>query len=392
MSGGRTLDLLLPGAARLRSSPGRGLAALGPWVALWALLAVRFDRFAATLSGGSAGEWVALAGWLGGLWMAWRLGRRDAVGPAVGSASGSGTDPVSADESVAGAIPVASQWSVAWRRFRRHRPAMVGLALVAVLALTALLTPYLAPYDPTTQGADLVADRYQPPSAAHWMGTDRFGRDLFSRVLYGGRTSLAIGSLAVLIAIGLGTFVGAVAGYLRGWVDAISMRSVDLLLSFPRLVLLLTVVAIVDRPSIFVITLVLGLTGWMGTSRLVRGEVLSLREREFVLAARALGFRAPRILTRHILPSVASPIIVAATLGIGNTILVEASLSFLGLGVPPPTPSWGEMVASGRRVMLEAPWITMFPGLAIVLTVMAFNLIGDGLRDALDPRSAGDST
>jgi peptide/nickel transport system permease protein len=250
----------------------------------------------------------------------------------------------------------------------------------------ALLTPYLAPYDPAAQGADIVATRFQPPSLDHPMGTDRFGRDVFSRVLYGGRVSLAIGFIAIAIAITLGSLVGAVAGYARGWIDTVSMRTVDLLLSFPRLVLLITIVALV-QPSVLVITLVLGLTGWMGTSRLVRGEVLSMREREFVLAARALGFGAPRILFRHILPNVASPIIVAATLGIGNTILVEASLSFLGLGVPPPAPSWGLMVAAGKDVVLDAPWIALFPGLAIVLTVMSFNLVGDGLRDALDPRS-----
>lgn len=278
-----------------------------------------------------------------------------------------------------------------WARFQRHRLAAVGLALVCALGLAALLTPYLAPYDPATQGTDLVATRFRPPSLAHLMGTDHFGRDVLSRVLYGGRTSLAIGTLAVAIAITLGSLVGAVAGYARGWTDAVAMRGVDLLLSFPRLVLLITVVALVD-PSVMVITLVLGLTGWMATSRLVRGEVLSLREREFVQAARALGFSAPRILLRHIIPNVASPIIVAATLGIGNTILVEASLSFLGMGVPPPSPSWGGMVAGGRDVMVEAPWITLFPGLAIVLTVMSFNLIGDGLRDALDPRSAGRRT
>jgi peptide/nickel transport system permease protein len=263
---------------------------------------------------------------------------------------------------------------------------MIGLFLVIVLAGAALLTPYLAPFDPATQGTDIVATRFQGPTLEHLMGTDRFGRDVLSRVLYGGRISLAIGFLAVLIAITLGTMVGAVAGYVRGWVDATSMRVVDMLLSFPRLVLLITVVALIE-PSILIITIVLGLTGWMGTSRVVRGEVLSLREREFVVAARALGFGRARILLRHILPNVVSPIIVAATLGIGNTILAEAALSFLGLGVPPPAPSWGGMVAAGRDVMLDAWWITLFPGLAIVFTVMAFNLIGDGLRDALDPRT-----
>lgn len=286
----------------------------------------------------------------------------------------------------AGAGAAGSQWRLAWKGFQRHRPAMLGLFLMGALCLAALLTPYLAPYDPDAQG-DIVATRFQPPSAAHPMGTDRFGRDVFSRVLYGARISLSIGLAAVAIAITLGTLLGALAGYLRGWFDTLSMRFVDLMLSIPRLVLLIAVAALFE-PSILLVTLVLGLTGWMGTSRIVRGEVLSVREREFVQAARALGFREGRILFRHVLPNVLGPVIVAATLGIGNTILAEAALSFLSLGVQPPTASWGNMVAAGRDVMLDAWWITTFPGLAIVLTVMSFNLVGDGLRDALDPRRA----
>ncbi len=364
MNGSRWVDAILPGLRTLRTRPGRSWPVLGLWVSLWALAVVRRDRIVATLDGGPADHWLALATLALGLWWAGRQGR--AVGRRL--------------------EPRGGAWSEGWEAFRRHRFAMLGLGLLAGLALMALLTPYLAPYDPAAQGADLIATRFRPPSLSHPMGTDRFGRDVFSRVLYGGRISLAIGVVAVAIAITLGSLLGAIAGYARGWVDAVSMRIVDLLLSFPRLVLLITVVALVP-PSALVITLVLGLTGWMGTSRLVRGEVLSVREREFIQAARALGFGRARILFRHILPNVATPIIVAATLGIGNTILVEASLSFLGLGVPPPAPSWGGMVAAGREVMLDAPWITLFPGLAIVLTVMSFNLVGDGLRDALDPRS-----
>lgn len=360
------LDLLLPGARTIRSRPAASIGLAGVWLSVWLLAVLRSDRIVETLGSTSVQHWVALATLVGSLAMLVRAGRR----------LGAPDHPRSA----------ASQWVDAWDTFRRHRPAMLGLGLVGGLAMMALLTPYLAPYDPATQGADIVATRFQPPSWDHPMGTDRFGRDVFSRVLYGGRVSLAIGFIAIAIAITLGSLVGAVAGYARGWIDTVSMRTVDLLLSFPRLVLLITIVALV-QPSVLVITLVLGLTGWMGTSRLVRGEVLSMREREFVLAARALGFGAPRILFRHILPNVASPIIVAATLGIGNTILVEASLSFLGLGVPPPAPSWGLMVAAGKDVVLDAPWIALFPGLAIVLTVMSFNLVGDGLRDALDPRS-----
>jgi peptide/nickel transport system permease protein len=271
-----------------------------------------------------------------------------------------------------------------WRRFKRHRQAILGLALIVLLTGTALLAPALAPYDPDAQ-ADIVATRYQAPSVSHPMGTDRFGRDIFSRVLYGARISLSIGLLAILIAITLGTAIGAIAGFFGGRLDTVLMRGVDLLLSFPRLVLLVVLVALFE-PSIALVTLVLGLTGWMGVSRIVRGQVLTVREMEFVTAARVLGFGRARILTRHVLPNVLTPVIVAATLGIGNTILAEAALSFLGLGVQPPTASWGNMVASGRDAMLDAWWITTFPGLAIVFTVMAFNLVGDGLRDALDPR------
>jgi peptide/nickel transport system permease protein len=359
---GRWLDLVLPGARDLGVRPLRGLGLLAVWFALWALIVVRRDRVFGALTSASIENWIALATLVGALWLTARAGRRAPPRPSAG------------------------QWALGWRTFRRHRPAMFGLALIGGLALVALLTPFLAPFDPAAQGADIVATRFRPPTWEHPMGTDRFGRDVLSRVLYGGRVSLAIGTLAILIAVTIGSMIGAIAGYTRGWVDAISMRTVDLLLSFPRLVLLITIVALVE-PSVFVITLVLGLTGWMGTSRLVRGEVLSLREREFVQAAKALGFGTPRILCRHVLPNVASPIIVAATLGIGNTILVEASLSFLGLGVPPPAPSWGLMVAAGKDVMLDAPWVALFPGIAIVLTVMSFNLVGDGLRDALDPKS-----
>jgi peptide/nickel transport system permease protein len=275
-------------------------------------------------------------------------------------------------------------WSVARRRFRRNRLAMAGLAVMSLIYLATLLTPFLAPYDPNAQD-DIVRTRYLEPSADHPMGTDKFGRDVFSRVLYGARISLTIGFIAVAIAVTLGTLVGAVAGYFGGFADGALMRLVDLLLAFPRLVLLLAVIALFE-PSIFLIVTVLGLTGWMETSRIVRGQFLSLREQEFVLATKALGFSDARIILRHVLPNAMAPILVVATLGIGNTILLEASLSFLGLGVQPPTASWGSMVANGRDALIHAWWIATFPGLAIVLTVVCFNLLGDAARDALDPR------
>ena len=278
-----------------------------------------------------------------------------------------------------------SQWAIAARHFKKNRLAMAGLAVMILLYLVTLLTPLIAPFDPAAQG-DIITSRYLPPGGEHWMGTDKFGRDILSRTLYGARISLSIGFVAVAISMTLGTLIGAVAGYFGGWADAVLMRFTDMMLAFPRLVLLIVVIAVFENPSIWLVVVVLGLTGWMGTSRIVRGEVLSLREREFVQAARALGMGDLRIIVRHVVPNTMAPVIVSATLGIGLTILTEASLSFLGLGVQPPTPSWGNMVADGRDALTEAWWIATFPGLAIVLTVVAFNLLGDGLRDALDPR------
>jgi peptide/nickel transport system permease protein len=277
-----------------------------------------------------------------------------------------------------------SQWSIAARHFRKNRLAIAGLVVMLLLYLVTLVTPLIAPFDPAEQG-NIILSRYLAPSLQHLMGTDKFGRDIFSRVLYGARISLSIGFIAVGISITLGTLIGAFAGYFGGIVDGILMRFTDMMLSFPRLVLLIVVIALFE-PSIYIVVIVLGLTGWMGTARLVRGEVLSLREREFVQAARALGMNDWRIIFRHVIPNTMAPVIVSATLGIGQTILTEASLSFLGLGVQAPTPSWGNMVADGRDALINAWWIATFPGIAIVLTVVAFNLLGDGLRDALDPR------
>jgi peptide/nickel transport system permease protein len=278
-----------------------------------------------------------------------------------------------------------SQWAIAGRHFRKNKIAMAGMIVMFLLYLITLLTPLIAPFDPAEQG-DIVAMRYLSPSWSHPMGTDKFGRDVFSRVLYGARISLSIGFIAVGIGVALGTVLGALAGYFGKAVDTVIMRFTDMMLSIPRLVLLIVVIALFDRPDIWMVVIILGLTGWMSVARIVRGEILSLREREFVQAAKALGMSHTRIITRHILPNTLAPIIVFATLGIGNTILIEAGLSFLGLGVQPPTPSWGNMITDGRDALITAWWIATFPGLAIVFTVTAFNLLGDGLRDALDPR------
>jgi peptide/nickel transport system permease protein len=277
-----------------------------------------------------------------------------------------------------------SQWSIAARHFRKNKLAIAGLVVMLLLYVLTLLTPLIAPYAPAEMGKIVTPDA-MGPSMQHWFGVDKFGRDILSRVLYGSRISLSIGFIAVAISITLGTLVGALAGYYGGWVDSLLMRLTDVMLSFPRLVLLIVVIALFES-SIWLVVIVLGLTGWMGTARIVRGEVLSLREREFVQAARALGMGDGRIIFRHVIPNTLAPVIVSATLGIGQTILTEASLSFLGLGVRPPTPSWGNMIADGRDALTQAWWISTFPGLAIVFTVIAFNLLGDGLRDALDPR------
>jgi peptide/nickel transport system permease protein len=278
-----------------------------------------------------------------------------------------------------------SQWAIAARHFSKNKIAIAGLVVMLLLYVITLLTPLIAPFDPAEQG-DIVAMRYLPPSFDHFMGTDKFGRDVFSRVLYGARISLSIGFIAVGIGVVIGTMLGSLAGYFGKAVDTVIMRFTDMMLAIPRLVLLIVVIALFDRPDIWMVVIVLGLTGWMSVARIVRGEILSLREREFVQAAKALGMSDVRIITRHILPNTLAPIIVFATLGIGNTILIEAGLSFLGLGVQPPTPSWGNMITDGRDALITAWWIATFPGLAIVFTVTAFNLLGDGLRDALDPR------
>jgi peptide/nickel transport system permease protein len=271
--------------------------------------------------------------------------------------------------------------------FARNRLAVAGLVLLGAITAAVLLAPLLAPSDPSLQG-DLVSGRFAPPSSSHPLGTDGLARDVLSRVLYGGRISLSIALLAVALSVTLGTLLGATAGYVGGWLDTVIMRFVDVVLAFPRLVLLITVVAFFE-PSVTLVILVLGFTMWPATARLVRGEVLALKEREFVVAARALGFGGTRILFRHILPNALAPVIVAATLGVGNTIVLEAGLSFLSLGPPPPTPTWGGMIDAGRSVLLDAWWLSLFPGAAIVATVLAVNLVGDGLRDALDPRMRG---
>jgi peptide/nickel transport system permease protein len=269
-----------------------------------------------------------------------------------------------------------------WRQFRRNRLAVAGGVVVALLAAVAVLAPAIAPYDPAAYDVKQIL---LAPSPAHWFGTDQLGRDVLSRMLFGARISMAVGFISVGIAVLLGTLVGTVAAYYGGRVDEAMMRFVDLMLNFPRFFLLLTLIALL-RPSIWVIMAVIGFTGWMGLARLVRGEILSLREREFVQGARALGAPDGRIMFRHILPNALVPVLVSATLGVAAAILTESGLSFLGLGVQPPTPSWGNILIDGKANIEIAWWLSVFPGLAILVTVLAYNLLGEGLRDALDPR------
>lgn len=281
-----------------------------------------------------------------------------------------------------------SQWSIAWRQFKKNKLAIIGLICVVSFYIIALLAPLIAPYDPIAQ-ENVVETRYLAPSFEHPLGTDKFGRDIFSRVVYGSRISLSIGFVAIAISISIGMLIGAVAGYFGGLVDGVLMRLVDVLLAFPRIFLVLALIAVYSN-SLWLTMAVLGFTGWMGTSRIVRGQVLSIKEEGYILAARALGMSDSRVIFRHVLPNVLAPVIVIGTLGIGNTILAESFLSYLGLSVSPPTPTWGSIVFEGQDNLLGAWWISTFPGIAIVLTVLGYNLVGDGLRDALDPKIRDD--
>lgn len=278
-------------------------------------------------------------------------------------------------------------------RLTSDRRALAGLAILGALTFAAIAAPLLAGHDPLAQG-DVVATRFTPPlhsdglGAFHLLGTDRFGRDVWSRLLYGARVSLATGFLATLIAVGFGSAVGLAAGVWRGRVAALLLAVTDFALAIPRVVLLLLLAAL-WKPGATLVVVVLGLTGWMGIARLVYGEATALMARPFVLSARALGAPRGRVAWRHVLPNTWTPIIVAAALGVGNAITLEAGLSFLGLGVQPPIPSWGGMIASGRDTLVNAPWVAVVPGVALVLVVVACTLVGDALRDGLDRAADG---
>jgi peptide/nickel transport system permease protein len=280
--------------------------------------------------------------------------------------------------------PSATLSVLAWRRFRRHRLALIGATVLGLVVGVCVIAPLLVPesaanrVDPTLFRA--------PPSPAHPFGSDDVGRDILWRTIYGGRISLAIGALSIALAMSIGVVLGSVAGYYGRWTDSLIMRLTDAMLSMPSLLLLIVLTRILGA-SVSTIILVIGLLNWMQVTRIVRANVLSLKEQDFVLAARALGVTDRAIIFRHVLPNTLAPVVVAATLGVGYAIILEASASFLGLGVQPPTASWGSMLYRAQGLMIQAPWVAIFPGLMILVTVMAINFLGDGLRDALDPRA-----
>lgn len=261
--------------------------------------------------------------------------------------------------------------------------ALAGFIIIVCVFLLAMLAPVISPYDPDNINVKAIL---LGPSASHWMGTDGLGRDVLSRMLHGGRISLLVGLVAVGISTAIGILLGALAGYYRGWVDSFIMRLVDVMLSIPSFFLILAVIAFLT-PSIINIMVVIGLTSWMGVTRLVRAEFLSLSEREFVLASRTLGAKDARLIFTHLLPNSLTPIIVSSVLGVAGAVLMESGLSFLGLGVQAPQASWGNILTDGKEYIQFAWWLSLFPGLAILITVLGYNLLGEGLRDALDPRS-----
>jgi peptide/nickel transport system permease protein len=275
-----------------------------------------------------------------------------------------------------------SEFRRAWNRFIRYRAGLVGLAFIGVLVVFAAVPGVFSPHSPTEIFSGM---RGASPSADHWLGNDHVGRDVLSRTIWGARTALLVGVIATGIATVIGVTVGSIAGYFGGWTDSILSRFVDALMAFPLLALLLVLAAVLG-PSLVTVTIIIGATVWTAYARVVRADIMSLRERDYVLAARAIGVQTPRLIVRHMLPNILGPVIVLATLGIGSIIILEAALSFLGLGVQPPMASWGRSLSDARPHILRFPHMAIVPGLMITLTVLAFNLVGDGLRDALDPR------
>ncbi len=279
-------------------------------------------------------------------------------------------------------IKSESLWTISFRRMRKSRTAIFGIIIIILFTLIAFLAPFISPYDPMEQN---FIKSFKPPSAEHYLGTDEFGRDVFSRIIYGARISLQIGFVAVFISLIVGVSVGLIAGYYGGWLDMAVMRVMDLMLSFPYILLALVIMSILG-PGIYNAMVAIGIVYVPQYARIVRSSVLSVKKKEYVMAAKALGANDFRIILKHIFLNSMAPIIIQTTLSIGRAIINAAGLSFLGLGAQPPTPEWGAMLSNGQDFLRNAPWIATFPGIAIALLVLGFNLVGDGLRDAFDPR------
>jgi peptide/nickel transport system permease protein len=273
-----------------------------------------------------------------------------------------------------------------WRALRKDWLALISIVVILFFILAAIFAPYLTPYPEQGRGDPDIASKLEAPSRDHPLGTDRLGRDILARILFGGRTSLSLGFMVVLVAVAIGLPLGAIAGFFGGWVDEVIMRITDVFLSFPPMLLAIAIAAALG-PSFFNSMLAISIVWWPWYTRIVRAQTLSIKERAYIEAARGIGVRSVKIITRHVLPNVITPILVQITIDIGAAILTGAVLSFLGLGVQPPTPDWGKMVDVGRAYMLVAPWFATFPGLCLFLVALSMNLLGDGLRDVLDPRT-----
>jgi peptide/nickel transport system permease protein len=365
---------LIPGAGHFAlGRHARGLPLASFAGALLAVLLWRWEAFRVTWASPSLDDWIASRFLIVGL---------------LGSVALSLIDTrsiISGERADGHGKRRRSQFRIALRRFSANGLAVGAVYMIAFLCVTAIIAPIIAPYDPAAIG-DVMQTRYLAPSAAHPFGTDEFGRDLFSRAVYGARISLSVGLLAVVIAVTFGTVYGAVAGYFGGVLDNVLMRIVDVILAFPTFFLMLLLVAVFEANIVFLI-LILGFTSWTGTARVIRGEILSLREREFIEGARAIDLPAHLIIFRHLIPNAIAPVLVTAAMMVGGMITAEAGLSFLGIGIRPPTPSWGNMISAGQDALLSAWWIALFPGLLLSTAVLSFNLLADGVRDALDPKT-----
>ena len=282
----------------------------------------------------------------------------------------------------AGDLQASTLYRDAWNRLKKNKMAIASFFLLVIIALIAVFAPLIAPYDPYTQDLSRINE---PPSSDHWFGTDDVGRDLFSRVVYGTRISMLVGVVCEAICVPIGVILGALAGYFGGWVDAVISRIIEIFASFPTILFAIAVMFILG-PGIMNIFIAIGVIGWTGLARMIRGQIMQLKEKEFVEAARASGASNMKIIFRHLIPNCLSTIIVVITLDIPGDIMLESTLSFVGLGVQPPDPSWGSMISEGRNFIRQNVWYSYFPGLAIMLVVLAFNTLGDGVRDALDPK------